>query len=280
MYCSPKAKSKSKKACSNLDDLLELVKAYNSKYTGSPIQIEGSNEENILSELENKFKDVCKDNSDSCWIEQPFIKDNPEIYNRLAKNFRPIKPQSWLKNSRQWLNTYNILDVMKQYELVHTDFVFAGVFPIDFSKNDVCSIYDSCNFSIKKMQEDNKKRFGFVFNLDRHNEPGSHWVSLFGNIDPSSPQFGMCYFDSGGNKPLNETLIFMKYISKQIQGKHIIKYNHVQKQFKNTECGVFSIWFLALCLYYPTKTYREIRSHVHKDDDAAKLRNYFWRPTA
>lgn len=279
MYCSPKAKASRKNSCSSFEDLQEIVKAYNNNFDDE-IKLEGSNEDFILNELKKKFDKVCKKgNLDFCWIEQPFVKDNAEIYSKLSKNFRPQKPQSWLANSNHWLNTYNILDVMKQYEHIHTDFVFGGVFPIDFANKDVCSIYNSCTFSIKKMQEDKKTRFGFVFNLDRHYEPGSHWVSLFGNIDPTSPQYGMCYFDSGGTKPPKEAIMFMRYISEQLNEKHIVKFNPIKKQFKNTECGVFSIWFLTLCLFYPNKTYREIRTNIYKDEGAERLRNYFWRPT-
>lgn len=281
MYCSPKAKARAKGYCSNLKQLTDIVQAYNDKHEDKIHDVGDENQ--IIIELKKKFKNVCKkNNSDSCWVEQSFVKEKPDVYRELAKNFRPAKPASWTRNKNEWLNTFNIQDVMRQYEESNPEFYFGGAFPIDFAKGDVCHIFDSCNFSIRNLQKNKKTKFGFVLNLDRHNEPGSHWVSLFGNIDPKSPQFGMCYFDSGGGKPIKDASDFMKKISDEMNDifkeKHVVKYNPNQKQFKNTECGVFTIWFLALCLKYPDSTYREIRKQILKDDQAAKLRGYFWRP--
>ena len=35
-----------------------------------------------------------------------------------------------------------------------------------------------CNFNLNKMIK-NKKKIGFIFNLDPHTKGGSHWVSMF-----------------------------------------------------------------------------------------------------
>ena len=43
---------------------------------------------------------------------------------------------------------------------------------------------------------------GIVFNLDPHDKPGSHWVSMYVDLNNG----GIYYFDSYGYKPLKEIL--------------------------------------------------------------------------
>jgi hypothetical protein len=63
------------------------------------------------------------------------------------------------------------------------------VTPIDFdtriaggSGKKVCVDPNLCNLSLEKYIKDNVNKLGAVFNLDRHNESGSHWTSMFIDI--------------------------------------------------------------------------------------------------
>ena len=38
-----------------------------------------------------------------------------------------------------------------------------------------------CEFSLKDTMQNNKTKIGIIFNLDKHNKPGSHWVAMFIN---------------------------------------------------------------------------------------------------
>ena len=37
----------------------------------------------------------------------------------LQTYFRPVMPKKWLSNHREWLNTYDIENVLNQYEKKH-----------------------------------------------------------------------------------------------------------------------------------------------------------------
>ena len=45
-----------------------------------------------------------------------------------------------------------------------------------------------------------KKYFGFVTNLCKFDEPGTHWTSSFFILDPELDSYGAYYYDSVGRK--------------------------------------------------------------------------------
>jgi len=289
MYCAP-SRIGSKDSCLTIAELRSVAALFNAN-GGTPFipQFTFASKEKLIDALNFRFKDVCGKGEDFCWIEQPIIKSS-SLYKKLATNYRPAKPESWNKNKREWLNTYDILYVMKQYQEQNQDFEFLGVFPVDFANTStgVCSINNMCDFNVKRLIDQGKNRFATVVNLDKHDEPGSHWVACFCNLDPSSVQYGICYFDSGGILPPKYIKDFMKTVIDQVAEVHPEhasrfqkKFNPKQKQFQNTECGVFSIFFITLCLRFAQKSYRENREkikHDRHDNYVHKLRNYYWRP--
>ena len=50
----------------------------------------------------------------------------------LEETFAPNMPDTWKKNPREWLDSDNITDVMKQYEKANPTFEFIGPTPIDY----------------------------------------------------------------------------------------------------------------------------------------------------
>jgi hypothetical protein len=87
-----------------------------------------------------------------------------------------------------------------------------------------------------------------VFNLDEHDEPGSHWVSLFIDLDD---HFAF-YLDSAGDPVPNEIKQLVERIRDQCSqiGKEITFYENspMQHQYGNTECGVYSLFFIITML--------------------------------
>ena len=280
-YCSPQRNiNRTDNLCLSHAELRSIAAQYNHDHPDQKIPISSfKNKSELVSHLNSKFSDKCPQDGDYCWIEKT---KNTDLYNKLSRNFRPKKPKSWLKNNREWLSNYDILHVMKQYEEAFSDFKFLGVFPIDFAEKDVCSFNNICGFNLQQLKDKNKTRFGLVLNLDKNNEPGSHWVSIFCNLDPNSPQYGICFFDSGGSQPLPMIKKFIKTICDEVNDpKFVAKYNNTRKQFQNTECGVFSIIFIAACLKHPKKSYRNIRALIksdRNDNHIHQFRNVLWRP--
>ena len=295
-YCSPSAIANYKKyqSCLSLAELKTIAALYNKNQPEASKRISTSlfnNYESLYTALENQFKDTCGTGKvDHCWIEHPILKKDTHTaeYKMVESKYRPLMPPSWLKNAREWLNTFDILKVMKQYEEYDSKFEFLGVFPVDFQavEDGVCIVNQMCNFTVAEFLKKGRNSFGVVFNLDKHNEPGSHWVSAYANFNPASRKFGLCYYDSGGVKPPKPIYTFLRQVRKEaikiFNKDHLknfnFKFNNVQHQFKNTECGVFCMVFITLCLEEQHCSYRDSRLKISTDDAINKMRKKLYRP--
>ena len=180
---------------------------------------------------------------------------------------------------------------MKQYEAIAANkYKFLGVFSIDFGlkKDGVCQFSSFCNINIKKILESgNVKYLGFIVNLAKSTEPGTHWCSCFFILDPSLPSFGGYYYDSTtGNIP-NDLKPVYEDIKKQAETlfnkPFPISINNIRHQYSNTECGVFSIAFQLLWLNHLKKNKNTIFETIIKesqytDAKMKKLRYRYFRP--
>ena len=251
-------------SCFDIKDLKLIAKSYNErKNVKNKINI-NVEKEDLVNQLENKLKNVCDDQI--CWLRQDFVKKiNSE---EISKNtFKPIGP----KGKYEWLSTTNINDVVEQYMSVHKDFIFLGAVPIDFDDLPILGLAD---LNFKELQGGGKDKLGIVFNLDEHYKSGSHWVALYADLNKNQ----VYYFDSYGKKPEKRIRRFVSRIVKylydkeyhktleiknvinELKGGNInketftelrkfdINYNKVRHQFKNSECGVYSINFILRLL--------------------------------
>ena len=139
-----------------------------------------------------------------------------------------------------------------------------------------------CNINIPSIIKIGVKQLGIVFNLDKHYQSGSHWVSIYIGLNPKSANYGCYYFDSNGIGPTTEINTLFNNISSQMKlydpknhQKFHVTHNTIQKQFKNTECGMFSIYFILSCLQ--KKSFKSITENSIYDDDVFKLRSVLFR---
>ena len=253
----------------------------------------------LYNALYERFKPVCGEQTDHCWIEQDIFKTNYEngLYRAMSGHFRPVMKTSWLRNRRELLDTFDILKVMKQYEEVFPDFAFCGVFPIDFMHQNAnsgeCVVGRICHFDLKNYLRRGIKHMGVVLNFDPHDQPGSHWVAVYANVDDNDPRYGFFYYDSyGGNEP-QEVRAFYEYIERQFRALAMesaySSYSHKpftfqrnmdRHQYKDTECGMFSMHFLVLVLENPKQTVcTTLRKHLKgpSDDLVNQFRDVFYR---
>jgi len=91
----------------------------------------------------------------------------------------------------------------------------------------------------------------------------------------------LCFFDSVGDKPPKPVWRLMKKIEKQSKAMKCpikIIVNKKQFQFEDSECGIFSLWFLISrlrgdsCDYLFKKSQKEIN-----DKNINKLRKKYFR---
>jgi hypothetical protein len=241
MVCSPAVKNKtvSKQSCLTPKILLQIQKEYNSKKPEAQ-QIKDTDYSTIWRKLSERLN--CK--KEKCWLHQI---QNTHLRKKMEKYlFAPEQPPEWKKNPNEWLSNIDILEVLTQYEEANPIFHFIGPTPIDFDspiKGETCVTEEMCRFSLKSEMDKGKRKIGIIFNLSKHTESGSHWVSLFIDIDHSF----IYYFDSNGITAPREIKTFIRRIMNE--GKQLLivfkkKENTISHQSGNTECGMYSLFFI------------------------------------
>ena len=299
-YCSPIGEKNFEKdnTCFSQNALHRLVKIWNQLYPTNKIAGGAKKSKRELwKELNKRMSSHCDGSGkEYCWVDKLHgAKKDQEI----AKALRPVKPSEWYKKPYAWLSNYDIEAVMEQYQDDDTfKYQFLGVYPIDFEGNDEfgeCLFKEMCNLNIGKLYEKGIRYVGLITNLDRHNESGSHWTSLFACIDPKKPCFGAYYYDSVSRTPPPEIDAFMKKLQLQANiiasknnkdGKNNrvfkLDYNENRHQYGNTECGVFSmayqIRWLDKLKKNPDMTFEQIEKFKTNDAKIHTLRNSLFRP--
>ena len=92
--------------------------------------------------------------------------------------------------------------------------------------------------------DEGNQKGGFVMNLDKSGEPGSHWVGVYFD---ALKDFEINYFDSFADPPTKKTLDGIKHIDDALDSKYYLKFkeNMIQRQNNNgSNCGYFAMAFL------------------------------------
>lgn len=272
--CSPMPKDNDFSCYSN-GVLFKLRDRWNITY---PKQAITSNEpKEIWTALKDHMSKSCE--KESCWLKQHFLTEK-EAKMLMNESFAPISPEEWKENPTEWLSSDDILKVMKQYEQAFKCFEFLGPSPIDFNKKELygeCVWEELCHFSLSEQLKRGKTKIGIIFNLDDHNGPGTHWVSMF--IDIKKKQ--IVFFDSAGEAIPKRIEHFVDMVTKQ--GQKInppihfeFDQNHpVEHQYGDTECGVYSIYFIVHMLKDRTNS-EYLKTHILPDEFIQNFRKIYF----
>jgi len=245
LKCAPKTKQKDY-TCYTDDSLLKLRNYWNIRHPDNRINTVEPRQ--IWNELKTNMSSTCK--VESCWLKQKFVKEKVDK-ELLEFTFAPKAPDSWKKNSHEWLSSIDLEKVMKQYEHAYPSFSFIGPSPIDFDSVKLygqCVWEELCNFDLYNYLHSGKTKIGVIFNTDPHYKGGSHWISLFINIK----QKYIYFFDSNGNKAPNEIKSFIERV--KLQGNQIgidfnVESNYpLEHQKSESECGMYSLYLIIQLL--------------------------------
>lgn len=281
--CAP-SKKYEEGSCFTFEALIKIAKEYN-KYNKDKIILDDiKSKKELLTILKNKISN-CGDNQ-LCWFKEKLfynIDDDDILYN----TFRPNGPIEKTK----WLNTTNINKILYQYEYKYKDFIFLGAVPIDFEK---INIHDIANINFDELIKNNKSKIGLVINLDEHWQSGSHWVAVYADIKNNQIYF----FDSYATKPKKRIAKFMLKIALWCYYRNIlndtnnnyniknffnyvkindtidIRYNNIRHQYKNSECGVYSVNFILRLL--KGDSFDTIIKEKTNDDNINTCRNVYF----
>jgi len=267
-------KSVTSESCFTIDALRKIATKWNETHPQMKIDFTTiTTGKTLWNAINNVMKYKCND--ELCWLKQEFIKDS-YLQKELLKNFKPFMPKTWTENPREWLNTIDIRDVMNQYEIKYPDFEFIGPVPMDFDTKvgfGECVVDELCKINLDELMKKGKTKIGVIFNLDKHTQSGSHWVAM--NCDINRGE--ICYWDSYGIKPNPEVIVLMNRLKEQaskLNKKLEIKINKVRHQYKNSECGMYCIYFITSLL--DGKTFEKVVRNIIDDDTMNNKRNDFF----
>jgi len=250
MNCSPVVENNTpiKGSCFTANTLHTLKKYYN-KHNPKTI-IKSNNPIKIWKELKHNLQTCSKED---CWLNEI---DDISLRNKLDKYiFAPDHPDDWNDNPDEWLSNFDILSVLEQYMEKYPKFYSPPPTPIDFDTrpsdmNGNCVSNELCTFDLEKHIKNGKTKFGIVFNISPHTSSGSHWVSLYIDIDDKF----IFYMDSAGNEIPNEINTFVEKVVKQgLAMSNPIKLHYyencpLEHQMGTTECGMFALFFIITML--------------------------------
>lgn len=282
-------------SCFTIESLKLIASEYNKNNNKDIIKIT-NDKKDMVDKISKSLSKTCS--NQVCWLRTNIVKNlkNEEINDNT---FRPSGPSTGF----DWLSTTNINNVVNQYENKYNDFVFLGALPNDFEELPVLGLSD-INFD--EFIEDGKTKIGMVINLDTHNQSGSHWVALYTDLLKNQ----LYYFDSIGNKPgprikrFNNKILDYMYQRKhkkplQIGGliknikknknnssKYItllsnklnefdVRYNNIQHQQENSECGVYSINFILRLA--KGETFDDVTKNITPDEKINECRKVYFR---
>jgi hypothetical protein len=261
-------------SCMSLEILIKMAEFYN-KDNNDKIKMSriletlnpGKYKRYLVREFKRRLDKVC--DNQKCWIKQSFMKKlDPLLKNEMITNsFRPKGPEGKF----EWLNTLNINDVMKQYEIKYNNYKYLGTVPIDFDDLPELQIK---NLDFDDLYNNEKYKLGIIFNLDEHYKGGSHWVGAYADLKEGK----VYYFDSYGIPPEKRIRKLLRRISNFIIKKNnktpIIDYNDVRNQYGGNACGIYSISFILRMLR--DNDFDKIKKNPIKDNEINKCREYYF----
>jgi hypothetical protein len=274
LNCSPTNKNQLNSfTCYDTDDLLKLKEIWNARHPDKPLKTNDPKE--IWIQLKNYNSNIC--NKESCWVRQ--MVKNPKLKQDLLNSFAPKSPDEWKKNPNEWLSSIDIIQVMNQYEKKYKYFDFLGPSPIDFDTHELngdCVWEELCHFNLSKHIKHKHTKIGIIFNTDPHTKGGEHWISLFIDINKKY----IFFFDSVGDDIPDEIQTFVDRVIEQ--GKKLNKpinfkfeQNNVDHQKGNTECGVYSLFFIVHMLENKI-TPKYLKTHKLDDKYIEKFRKIYF----
>ena len=218
-YCSPDKRNNTS-TCLEFDSLIKIANQFNkNKKNKNKIDTKTKDKELLWNSIQSNILDKSC-NKDYCLLKNKDIQsiNDSKIF---FETFLPEHPKEWIDNPRAWLSTLDINYVLLQYQLKYPNFQYMGAVPIDFDTKLLgsCISEELCKLNLKRLLKKGINKIGVVFNLDSHDKPGSHWVSLFADLENG----GVYFIDSVGMSPADEIHRLMNRI--RVQGNQLLIQN-------------------------------------------------------
>lgn len=259
-WCAPGRKYRG--TCYSDEDIILMAKQYNKLNPGKKIALNQPTGK-IYKILQASATECDKE---YCLLSQPIVKTLPgKVRNSLNRAFNPPKP----KKKYEWFDSDKIREKLSLYEDVYPDFKSFGAVPVDFETEGHMTVA-----KIGKMLKYGKDKFGVVINMDPHTEGGSHWAALWLYFNHKKRVLNIEYFDSVGKQPPDPIKQFIIRLEDKYEDYDINYWrNKVQHQKKNSECGMYSMYFVI------SKLEGRPIKRVISDDEMNGYRDVYFRPS-
>ena len=233
-------------SCLTKKSLIKVAKRL-SKVTKKKIPIHRNNLRKTYNLMSKIIKDQYKCNTEICWVKIKKLFDGLSERDKkiFRKHFKPQLPKEVQEDYKAWLSNFDIDEVMEGLKLEHNDFYYYSATPIDFHK---CSVSDLCSIDIRKHHKNNKKKIGIVFNTDKSNGPGQHWIAMYIDmLGINLDNEGIYYFDSYSAsipQQIKDLIEKLKFQGKQLNMDFIVTNNNRSIQQNNYACGYYCMHFI------------------------------------
>ena len=261
--CAPDNKSPkvAAQSCFSNQEMMQVKELVN-KVNRRPI-ITANDPTGVYHQMRANYAPLCGNQKERCWLKKAGIKETE--YTDLFENFKPEQPDEWKEKPNAWLSNIDIEKVLHDFEWVDrdkkipSDFKVLGAAPIDFDKkiNGKCVTPELCDFDVAKFltkttfKRKQKTKIGIVLNTHPHTRGGEHWISVYVDLD----NLILMFFDSTGNSPPLQVVHLMQRIETYMRGLEnkknltLIKpRSQMTHQSKNTECGIYTLFFIVSML--------------------------------
>jgi len=282
--CSVLSPDKPELGCMNLDDKGILY---------SFLQCDMNDTNNINGEkCYKKELQRYKCQDEFCLLKKKYYDSkSPELLKIIKEKYKPLQPKKWTNCSVEggnkhrchftWLSNVDIQNAIYHYQKKYSNFEFIGLFMIDFDKVQRDLQYRKINlFDIDFNDYTSRgiNNLGIIFNTDKSTGSGIHWVSMRIFWDIQTKKGEINYFDSAGNQhsiPLS-ILKLMKTLQKKGEEQgytFITQVNKKPHQKNNSECGVYSVFFIIYTLF---NSLSDLNSHNIDDEIIHMFRDKLW----
>jgi hypothetical protein len=178
LNCSPEYKTGSEESCYNKRSSSRSEMRTQNRESRRR-QIQSDTFKDVYDDLKTKMQKFgCVKKTVGC---KPSLTRSGSIWTRSCSH-----PDEWDKNPTEWLSNYDINSIMKQYDQFYPNSPLSGRRRWTSTKSPPTTTATACaticNFKVSDCMKGIRK-VGFTINLDNHNESGSHWVSMFLDLD-------------------------------------------------------------------------------------------------
>ena len=262
IQCNPATLKSTRTTCLPIDMLLRLRDKWNTLHPSHAIPTSSTTKENLWIELRNRLKNQYNCETEYCAVQKLGV-DGSEQY------FRPKKPEEWKKKPTEWHDSVTLSSVMEQYENADPSFEFIGPTPIDFDSDvnglGTCILDELCNLNLTNMKNGGTRHIGIIFNLDKHDKPGSHWVCAYIDL----VNLVAYYYDSYGMRPCPQITRLLRRCYDQ--GCDQIVWNDIRHQRKGSECGTYCLYTIISLM--SKKSFYDICKNRVDDDTMNSTRD-------